>query len=315
MELLSDAANQLIAKEKLSFLEPELYGPGEVSQVQRFAFAVESKEMLRCLHLLTASSYRMLLVGLLQSTLESRLAANSMTPQGQSKSPSAEARGAGSGSGESTSSSSVRPTLNVSMPFAELAVPCRYSPLLPKLIFLDLHMPVLDGFQAALAIRRMGFDCPIIALTASVGSADQRMAEQLGFLRYLTKPISRMQLKEALQIAVQHADVATSAMQRHVAQAHQEKTRQSAPGSSESGPFGPSASPSTSASASASVTPHASPSVGEQQRQQQQQQPQQQQEPPSQLVQPQWQMKQSSPTGDLTSRAGQEPAPSEEQRE
>ena len=31
MELLRDAANQLIGKEKLSLLEPELYGPGEVS--------------------------------------------------------------------------------------------------------------------------------------------------------------------------------------------------------------------------------------------------------------------------------------------
>lgn len=32
MELLRDAANQLIGKEKMSLLEPELYGPGEVSQ-------------------------------------------------------------------------------------------------------------------------------------------------------------------------------------------------------------------------------------------------------------------------------------------
>ena len=34
MELLRDAANQLIGKEKLSLLEPELYGPGEVSRAQ-----------------------------------------------------------------------------------------------------------------------------------------------------------------------------------------------------------------------------------------------------------------------------------------
>lgn len=119
----------------------------------------------------------------------------------------------------SSSSSPVRPLLSVSMPSACLSVPCRYSPLLPKLIFLDLHMPVLDGFQTALAVRRMGFDCPIVALTASVGSADQQTAERLGFLRYLTKPISRPQLREATQIAVDHGNVAAGEMEQRTATA------------------------------------------------------------------------------------------------
>ena len=232
-----------------------------------------------------------------QSTIESRLAAISLTAEGEPRSPSAEP-GAALVTGESASSSSsspaVRPLLSVSMPSASLSVPCRHSPLLPKLIFLDLHMPVLDGFQTALAIRRMGFDCPIVALTASVGSADQQTAERLGFLRYLTKPISRTQLREALQIAVEHGNVAADAMQRHVAQVQREKSRSTGPssggasgsqsgsgsggtgsggtGSSGSGsgslsssvisPIGSSASPSTTAS----LTPQSqsAPSAGQQ---------------------------------------------------
>lgn len=219
-----------------------------------------------------------------------------MTPEGDPQSPSAEPGGAVTATGESASASSsspVRPLLSVSMPSACLSVPCRYSPLLPKLIFLDLHMPVLDGFQTALAIRRMGFDCPIVALTASVASADQQTAERLGFLRYLTKPISRPQLREALQIAVDHGNAAADAMQKHVAQVQRDKSRPPDP-SSDSGssssagrssgsvvsPFGSSTSP----SASASLTPQSqpSPSAGQQQRQHSEAQSQSQQQPEAQ---------------------------------
>lgn len=43
MELLRDAANQLIGQEKLSLLEPELYGTGEVSRAQTTADGVDSQ--------------------------------------------------------------------------------------------------------------------------------------------------------------------------------------------------------------------------------------------------------------------------------
>ena len=31
---------------------------------------------------------------------------------------------------------------------------------------MDLRMPVMDGFDATLAIRKMGIDLPVIAVTA-----------------------------------------------------------------------------------------------------------------------------------------------------
>lgn len=67
-------------------------------------------------------------------------------------------------------------------------------------------MPYLDGFQTALAMHKLGFEVPIAALTASVGTSDQAMAEQLGFKRYLTKPIQRDQLRDALKLAVNQAN-------------------------------------------------------------------------------------------------------------
>ena len=151
--------------------------------------------------------------------LADRFAALNITPYGSPPPDPSEEKeetarsnqDAAAGSPLSTHSAGVvtesgRPLMSLSSPLSMLTVPCRLSPLLPKLIFLDLHMPLLDGFQTALAIRKLGFDMPIAALTASVGSADQRMAEQLGFQRYLMKPISRPQLKEVLQLAIKQAE-------------------------------------------------------------------------------------------------------------
>lgn len=61
---------------------------------------------------------------------------------------------------------------------------------MPHIIFLDLDMPVLDGFGTAKAIRAApDTDHPfIIALTAKVGSDIQARTQAAGFDFYLQKP-------------------------------------------------------------------------------------------------------------------------------
>ena len=62
----------------------------------------------------------------------------------------------------------------------------------PDIILMDLHMPKLDGFQAALRIKKLpGLEqVPIIAVTASamVGDRDRILAR--GFDGYIAKPIT-----------------------------------------------------------------------------------------------------------------------------
>lgn len=61
----------------------------------------------------------------------------------------------------------------------------------PDLILMNLHLPVLDGIEAACLLREHGefSDVPMIAITAH-DSADSRAdAADCGFDEYVTKPI------------------------------------------------------------------------------------------------------------------------------
>lgn len=69
-------------------------------------------------------------------------------------------------------------------------------------ILLDLHMPVMDGFEAAAAIRasekRSAAVIPIIALTASSEDEVRGEAARAGFGAVMTKPIDMEQLRGLL---------------------------------------------------------------------------------------------------------------------
>lgn len=58
------------------------------------------------------------------------------------------------------------------------------------IILMDLHMPVMNGFDATKYIRStMGSEIPIIALTADVTTADLKKCTSVGMNDYIAKPI------------------------------------------------------------------------------------------------------------------------------
>ena len=63
--------------------------------------------------------------------------------------------------------------------------------LKPDLIFMDIHMPVMDGLSAAREIRKNPryLDTPIVALSAEAFNEQQQLAVTSGINEYVTKPI------------------------------------------------------------------------------------------------------------------------------
>jgi len=59
------------------------------------------------------------------------------------------------------------------------------------LIFMDLQMPVLDGYAALAELRAKGYDKPIVALTAHAMGEEIKRCIDAGFSAHLSKPIDR----------------------------------------------------------------------------------------------------------------------------
>jgi CheY-like chemotaxis protein len=72
---------------------------------------------------------------------------------------------------------------------------------LPDLIFLDLKMPVMSGFEVLQWIRAQNIAqaVPVIVLSGSDQQADQTRALRLGAADFLVKPITPGTLAERLQ--------------------------------------------------------------------------------------------------------------------
>jgi PAS domain S-box-containing protein len=82
-----------------------------------------------------------------------------------------------------------------------------------SLAVLDIDMPVLDGQDAARAIRALprGAAVPLIALTGSSTPEDEAECVRVGFTRVLRKPVSRRQLLDVLRAALRPPHHARSA--------------------------------------------------------------------------------------------------------
>lgn len=66
----------------------------------------------------------------------------------------------------------------------EMALASSYDMLL-----MDMHMPVMDGHEATRSLREQGYQGMIVAVTASVMSAESEAAIASGCDSYIAKPV------------------------------------------------------------------------------------------------------------------------------
>lgn len=65
----------------------------------------------------------------------------------------------------------------------------------PRLIIMDINMPVMDGYEATREIRKLTSDVPILALTAYAYASDEERILNSGMNAYMSKPIDSRLLK------------------------------------------------------------------------------------------------------------------------
>ena len=71
------------------------------------------------------------------------------------------------------------------------------------IVFMDCHMPVMDGYEATQRIRdderERGTRTPIVALTADALAIDRQRCLDSGMDDFMTKPVSSSQLSATIE--------------------------------------------------------------------------------------------------------------------
>lgn len=70
---------------------------------------------------------------------------------------------------------------------------------IPDLIFMDIKMPEMNGYETVIALRNMGITVPIIAQTAFARFEDEKKILKSGFDAYISKPIEKNKLYQTLE--------------------------------------------------------------------------------------------------------------------
>jgi CheY-like chemotaxis protein len=69
-----------------------------------------------------------------------------------------------------------------------------------SIILMDIKMPVMDGIEATRQIKLMNKNVPVIAITAFAMSGDEERVLQAGCDAYLSKPISKKNLLDKIEL-------------------------------------------------------------------------------------------------------------------
>lgn len=66
-------------------------------------------------------------------------------------------------------------------------------------MFLDLTMPVMDGYEVLETLKQEGLDAFVIVISADVQPKAQERVKELGAMAFLKKPVKTEEIKQVLK--------------------------------------------------------------------------------------------------------------------
>lgn len=77
----------------------------------------------------------------------------------------------------------------------------KFETINPDIVFLDIQMPLMNGYEATKAIRKLnsGQNVPIIALTAGAEKEEKDKCLKAGMDDYISKPIIKGIIEETME--------------------------------------------------------------------------------------------------------------------
>jgi len=75
----------------------------------------------------------------------------------------------------------------------------QFKTLKPDIVFMDLTMPIMDGYEAIAEIKKIDADAKIIVVSADVQSGAVERVQELGALRHISKEIEAEEFKKLIE--------------------------------------------------------------------------------------------------------------------
>lgn len=73
-----------------------------------------------------------------------------------------------------------------------------YKKILPNIVFLDLTMPVMDGFEALKEIKKFDNKAKVVIISADIQKLSVDKVLELGAFNFIKKPIDSIKMQQIL---------------------------------------------------------------------------------------------------------------------
>ncbi|MFW2352387.1 response regulator [Aliarcobacter butzleri] len=74
-----------------------------------------------------------------------------------------------------------------------------YKEISPKIVFLDLTMPIMDGFEALKRIKEIDENAKVVIISADIQKLSVDRVRELGAFNFIKKPIDSLKMQQILE--------------------------------------------------------------------------------------------------------------------